>query len=223
MSFIPVFSVPEDNPANIQVSLAVSDLRFEGRSDLTFEAGKYGEYNISPLVSGGNPPYKFGLVGGRGENLADFSLRILERGVVAGTPAKTGSFKFTALVDDSSQPRQFKQAEFSGKVVDAGSGARTGPKYTGKGVDLTIEGLERMLNNFVCWINRVAFLLIIIFIIWTGIKYFWASGNPTEATAVHQAFKYVIIGAAVILGVGFIIATISALLGVDVSGLTLRC
>ena len=83
------------------------------------------------------------------------------------------------------------------------------------GIDLTISDLESMLRGMVCFIYRIAGLLIIIFITVTGIKYLISSGNPDKIKAVNESFKWVIIGSLVILGFGVIIATISAAVGGD--------
>ncbi len=80
------------------------------------------------------------------------------------------------------------------------------------GIDLSIDDLEDILLGLVCWIYRMAFALIVIFIIWTGIRYLYSGGNPQKISQIHQAFLWVFIGAVVILGVGVIIATISAAL-----------
>ena len=77
------------------------------------------------------------------------------------------------------------------------------------GADFTIQGLEDVLRGLACWIYRIAFFLIIIFILVVGIRYFTYSGSPEKITAVTQSFKWVVIGSAVILGVGTIIATIA--------------
>lgn len=84
------------------------------------------------------------------------------------------------------------------------------------GADLTITSIEDIIQGLACWIYRIAFLLIIIFIVLTGIRYISSGGNPTKLTSAHQSFKWVVIGAVVILGVGVIIATIANFLGVDV-------
>ena len=84
------------------------------------------------------------------------------------------------------------------------------------GADLTVTSIEDIIQGLACWIYRIAFLLIIIFIVLTGVRYVSSGGNPTKLTSAHQSFKWVVIGAIVILGVGVIIATIANALGVDV-------
>jgi len=84
------------------------------------------------------------------------------------------------------------------------------------GADLTIQKLENMLRGLACWIYRIAFFLIIIFILVVGIRYLTSSGSPEKITTVNQSFKWIVIGSAVILGVGTIIATIAWALGLPV-------
>lgn len=84
------------------------------------------------------------------------------------------------------------------------------------GADLTIQGLEDLLRGLACWIYRIAFLLIIVFILTVGIRYLASSGSPEKITAVNQSFKWVVIGSFVILGVGSIIATVAWVLGLPV-------
>lgn len=84
------------------------------------------------------------------------------------------------------------------------------------GADLTITSIEDIIQGLACWIYRIAFLLIIIFIVLSGVRYVASGGNPTKLTSAHESFKWVVIGAIVILGVGVIIATIANALGVDV-------
>lgn len=78
-----------------------------------------------------------------------------------------------------------------------------------------LDRLDTIMNSLACWVNNTGFLLIIIFIVLTGIRMIGAGPKPEKFKEATQAFKNVLIGGIVILGVGVIISTITYNLGVD--------
>ena len=78
-----------------------------------------------------------------------------------------------------------------------------------------LDRIDTIMNDLACWVNNTGFLLIIIFIVLTGIRMIGAGPKPEKFKEAAQAFKNVLIGGLVILGVGVIISTISYNLGVD--------
>lgn len=79
---------------------------------------------------------------------------------------------------------------------------------------ITFESIESDIDFIFCWVTRTGFLLIIIFIIWTGIRMLSSGSSPERFSQAGKAFKSVLIGGMVILGAGAIINTIAyALLG----------
>lgn len=78
----------------------------------------------------------------------------------------------------------------------------------------TLGEVKDIIKDLACWIDRLGFLLIIIFIILTGIKMISAGPKPEKFKEATQAFKNVLIGGMVILGVGIIISTITYNIGV---------
>lgn len=176
--------------------------------------------NFNSYLTGGTSPYSWKVISGK---LPD-GTKLSRDGIISGTPKKEGKFIFGVRIEDKAGNKIEETItinvlkEIPGGPDLGGPGGEPGgpggePGGQFPGVNLTIQVLEQVINNLVCWIYRVAFALIVIFIVLTGIRYLASGGNPTKITAVHQSFKWVIIGSAVILGVGVIIATITAALG----------
>lgn len=81
---------------------------------------------------------------------------------------------------------------------------------------ITFTSLEETMDFVFCWITRTGFLLIIIFIIWSGIRMLSSGSSPEKFSQAGKAFRSVLIGGLVILGAGVIINTIAyALLNVS--------
>jgi len=91
------------------------------------------------------------------------------------------------------------------------------------GIDLTIDDVFNIIYGFACWLWSVAMVLLIIFIIFSGIRIMAAGANPQAATSAKQNFKYVILGAIVIMGTFVIISTIAYNIGVDISLIPFDC
>ena len=76
--------------------------------------------------------------------------------------------------------------------------------------NLNITDVIKILNGFACWALRIAWILIIIFIILSGMRYMWAGGRSTEMETARKNFMGVLIGALVILGFNVILLTVNA-------------
>ncbi len=92
------------------------------------------------------------------------------------------------------------------------------------GIDFTIQDLFAIITGLACWFSRVATSLMVIFIIWSGIKFMSARGDSKAYESAKQTFKHVIIGLIVILGVYVIIATVANAVGItNFSFIPLQC
>ena len=90
-------------------------------------------------------------------------------------------------------------------------------------MNLTIQGVINILNNFSCWLFTVAIALCIIFIVIAGIRYMFAGGNSERTNKAKKNFLYLLIGIVVILGVGVIISTVAAAVGSTISLIPFQC
>ncbi|MEK7151228.1 MAG: pilin [Patescibacteria group bacterium] len=91
------------------------------------------------------------------------------------------------------------------------------------GIDLTIEDVFDIINNFACWLIRVITPIMIIFIVIAGLRFMHARGDPAAYAAAKKNFNHVILGLIVIMGVYVIIATVANFVGADFSFIPLVC
>lgn len=80
---------------------------------------------------------------------------------------------------------------------------------------VTLEGVEDDIGFITCWIGRIGFMLIIIYVIWAGLRMITAGASAEKFSKAGKAFQYVLIGGLVILGTSVIIDTIAYTLGVS--------
>ena len=80
------------------------------------------------------------------------------------------------------------------------------------GIDLNINQVELIIQGIACWLLRMSSVALILAVLYVGALYFRAAGNPSKITEANQAFKYVVIGIAVIVGVYGIIGTVATVL-----------
>lgn len=80
----------------------------------------------------------------------------------------------------------------------------------------SLSFLETDIRIVTCWMTRIGFILIVIYVLLAGIRMATAGANATKFSEAGKAFKNVLIGGLVILGAGVIIATIANLLGVRI-------
>ena len=86
-------------------------------------------------------------------------------------------------------------------------------EYTG--VDLTIPSVFGIITGLACWFTRFALVLMVVMIVFYGIKFMTSQGNPTKYGEAKTAFTWAIVGVLVILGTYTIIATVANFVGGD--------
>ncbi|MBI2065440.1 MAG: hypothetical protein HYT62_05350 [Candidatus Yanofskybacteria bacterium] len=92
------------------------------------------------------------------------------------------------------------------------------------GEDLSFQDINQIVIGLACWLARVASLLAAIFVIWAGLKFVTAGGDPKKYQSAKDNFKAVLLGILVIYGVYVIIATVAHAVGItDFSFIPLVC
>ena len=92
------------------------------------------------------------------------------------------------------------------------------------GIDFTIQDILGIITGLACWFTRVALVLIVVFVIFYGLKFMFAQGDPTKLGEAKKSFLWGLVGVMVILGTYTIIATVANGLGADYTlFLPLRC
>lgn len=92
-----------------------------------------------------------------------------------------------------------------------------------QGIDLTIQNVGQIIAGFACWLWSLSVPLMVIFIIWSGLRYMYAGADPGKVGKAKENFKYVIIGSFVILAAFTIIYSVANLIGVDLSFVPFTC
>jgi len=75
--------------------------------------------------------------------------------------------------------------------------------------DLTIQKLAGIVTGLACWLSRIALVLIVIAIIFYGLQFLTAQGNPERYKKAKDGFFKALLGTLIILGTYTIIATIA--------------
>lgn len=75
--------------------------------------------------------------------------------------------------------------------------------------DLTIQRLFGIVTGLVCWLSRIAIVLIVVAIIFYGLQFMTAQGNPDRYKKAKDGFFKALLGTLIILGTYTIIATIA--------------
>ncbi|OGN03082.1 MAG: hypothetical protein A2651_03650 [Candidatus Yanofskybacteria bacterium RIFCSPHIGHO2_01_FULL_42_12] len=83
------------------------------------------------------------------------------------------------------------------------------------GINLTIQDVLGIITGLACWISRVALVFIVIAIVYYGVKFMTAQGDPAKLTKAKESFIWGLVGVLVILGTYTIIATVANSLGAD--------
>jgi hypothetical protein len=79
------------------------------------------------------------------------------------------------------------------------------------GTELTLGKIEQLIDTVANWLIVIGVVIAVIFIIWGGLKYMTARGDPKKAEEARSSIIHGVIGAAVVLGVGVILRTTAAL------------
>ncbi|MBI4158305.1 MAG: hypothetical protein HY505_01635 [Candidatus Yanofskybacteria bacterium] len=93
------------------------------------------------------------------------------------------------------------------------------------GINLTIQDVMGIITGLACWITRVALVFIVVAVVYFGVKFLTAQGDPTKLGDAKKSFFWGLVGIIVILGTYTIIATVAYNLGVTEYGrfIPLRC
>lgn len=83
------------------------------------------------------------------------------------------------------------------------------------GINLTIQDVMGIITGLACWITRVALVFIVVAVIYYGVRFMTAQGDPAKLTDARKSFLWGLVGIAVILGTYTIIATVANALGAD--------
>jgi len=213
------FIVKASSSNNTEGNNAPSRLMPKGSWDIEYRVGVViRPLNLSTeLIGSGTPPFVWEKAGGAWPD----GLEMDSSGYLRGTPTKIGQYEVPLKVTEKGGDNIIKGLRFTISATGGASnnnstngGSNNGDGSYQGGFDLSIRGLENLIQGLVCWVYRIAFLLIILFITWTGIKYLMYSGNSGKITEANKSFQNVVIGAIIILGVGVIVSTIANLLGV---------
>ena len=90
--------------------------------------------------------------------------------------------------------------------------------------DLTIQKVASIITGFACWATRIIIPVIVIFLIYYGLRMILSRGDPTKFNDAKKGLFYAILGIIVIFGTYTIIATVANALGANYSAvIPLKC
>ena len=101
--------------------------------------------------------------------------------------------------------KNFGHSVFSLALVTGGSDYQ--------GVNLTIQSVFGIITGLACWFTRFALILVVIYIVFYGIKFMMAQGNETKYGEAKKSFTWGLVGVLVILGTYTIILTVADFIG----------
>ncbi|OGN07418.1 MAG: hypothetical protein A3B86_01565 [Candidatus Yanofskybacteria bacterium RIFCSPHIGHO2_02_FULL_38_22b] len=88
----------------------------------------------------------------------------------------------------------------------------------------TLWQIPLILSRLSCYFFQFAGIIFVIWIIYVGIKFLLARGNPTAFSETRKTFLYSLLGGLIIYGVYTIILSVAALFGVSsLSWIPLSC
>lgn len=90
------------------------------------------------------------------------------------------------------------------------------PPVSGEAVDL--DEIEDLINGIARFLIIVSVIIAVIFIIWGGVRWIAARGNPEAVKAAQQTILNGIYGSLIVLGVGVILQTLSGVISRAVFG-----
>jgi hypothetical protein len=70
---------------------------------------------------------------------------------------------------------------------------------------LCINSLNQLLTDVISIFVKIGSIVVVLFIIYAGLQYVLAQGNPTKIEKAHNTFKYTIIGALIVIGAQVIV------------------
>ena len=84
-----------------------------------------------------------------------------------------------------------------------------------EGIPLTIQSVFGIITGLACWFTRFALVLMVVMIVFYGIKFMTSQGNPAKFGEAKTSFVWALVGVLVILGTYTIIATVANFVGGD--------
>ena len=102
---------------------------------------------------------------------------------------------------------RFKNMMYSGVMLAQLNGA-TLPV---QGNAITLSEIQGRIQQIAQFLIVISMVVAVIYIVYGGIRYMMAAGDPKAAEAAKAGIIHGIIGAAVILGVGVILQTVAGL------------
>ena len=90
--------------------------------------------------------------------------------------------------------------------------ALTAPGAPVPGQAVTLNEVERLINGIARFFIVISVIVAVIFIVYGGIRWIAAKGDPTGTKAAQEAIKNGIYGALIILGVGVILQTLQGVI-----------
>ena len=91
------------------------------------------------------------------------------------------------------------------------------------GYNLTIQAVFGIITMVACWISRFALIAMVVAIIWYGMRFMIAQGNPKLLESAKKGFWNAIIGIIIIMATYTIIATIGNAFDANYSVIPLSC
>lgn len=91
--------------------------------------------------------------------------------------------------------------------------------------DFTVQRIARIITGFACWLIGIVLAIMVVFLVWSGIRFFWARGNETAVGDAKKNLTWTLVGILVILATNVIIATVANALqpGLNYRLLPLNC
>lgn len=83
------------------------------------------------------------------------------------------------------------------------------------GIDLTIQNVFGIITGLACWFTQFALVLMVVMIVFYGIKFMMSQGNQAKFDEAKKSFTWALVGVLVILGAYTIIATVANGLGAN--------
>ena len=93
----------------------------------------------------------------------------------------------------------------------AGMIALSNPNLPVTGPGVNLSEIQQRITEVAQFLIVVSMVIAVIFIIYGGIRYMVAQGDPTAAKAARGTIFHGVIGAAVVLAVGVILQTVAGL------------
>ena len=91
------------------------------------------------------------------------------------------------------------------------------------GINLTLAGVINIFRGLACWIVNIALILIVVAVVFYGIKFLISQGDPGKVGEARKGLGWGIVGILIILGTYTIIASVANSIGATPPNLALGC